>query len=131
MQRQSTPPSASSTCGRSARGRAPGRSAAAISMPGVQMPHCAAPCARKARCSRSVSPPVARPFDGLDGAAVRLAVGTRQAQTCSPSSSTVQAPQSPASQPTLVPVRPRSSRSVSASDAKASAVDGHVVARSG
>ena len=37
--------------------------------------------------------------------------GTRQAQTGSPSSSTVQAPQSPASQPTLVPVRPRSSRS--------------------
>ena len=39
---------------------------------------------------------------------------TRQAQTCSPSSSTVQAPQSPASQPTLVPVRPRSSRSAAA-----------------
>ncbi len=40
------------------------------------------------------------------------AVGTRQAQTCAPSSSTVQAPQSPASQPILVPVRPSRSRSV-------------------
>ena len=46
------------------------------------------------------------------------AVGTRQAQTCSPSSSTVQAPQSPASQPIFVPVRRSRSRSVSASEAK-------------
>src|SRR5579883_1337121 len=36
---------------------------------------------------------------------------TRQAQTGSPSISTVQAPQSPASQPTLTPVSPHSSRS--------------------
>ena len=43
------------------------------------------------------------------------AAGTRQAQTCAPSSSTVQAPQSPASQPILVPVRPSSSRRRSAS----------------
>ena len=35
---------------------------------------------------------------------------TRQEQTGSPSSRTVQAPQSPASQPTLVPVNPRDSR---------------------
>ena len=39
------------------------------------------------------------------------AAGTRQAQTGSPSRSTVQAPQSPASQPTLVPVSRSSSRS--------------------
>ena len=38
---------------------------------------------------------------------------TRQAQTCSPSSRTVHEPQSPALQPTFVPVRPRSSRSTS------------------
>ncbi len=42
-------------------------------------------------------------------------MATRQAQVCRPSSSTVQAPQSPASQPTLVPVRPRSSRNADAS----------------
>ena len=41
-------------------------------------------------------------------------IATRHAQTCRPSSRTVQAPQSPASQPTLVPVRPRSSRSAAA-----------------
>ena len=41
--------------------------------------------------------------------------GTRQAQTGSPSSSTVQAPQSPASQPTLVPVSRRWSRSTAES----------------
>ena len=39
------------------------------------------------------------------------AAGIRQAQTGSPSTSTVQAPQSPASQPTLVPVSRSSSRS--------------------
>ena len=39
------------------------------------------------------------------------AAGTRQAQTGSSSSMTVQAPQSPASQPTFVPVRCSSSRS--------------------
>ena len=42
------------------------------------------------------------------------ASGTMQLQTWAPSSNTVQAPQSPALQPTLVPVRPRSSRSASA-----------------
>ena len=41
------------------------------------------------------------------------AIGTRQAHTWRPSSRTVQAPQSPASQPTFVPVRPRSSRRTS------------------
>ena len=38
------------------------------------------------------------------------AAGIRQAQTGLPSTSTVQAPQSPASQPTLVPVSRNSSR---------------------
>ncbi len=40
-----------------------------------------------------------------------LAAGVRQAQTAAPSTSTVQAPQSPASQPTLVPTCPSRSRS--------------------
>ena len=62
----------------------------------------------------------------------------RQAQTGLPSSSTVQAPQSPASQPTLVPVRPSSSRSTSASrraggrrQATAPAVQGEAERRAG
>ncbi len=54
-----------------------------------------------------------QPLDGGDlGLAARAAV-VRQAQTGAPFSRTVQAPQSPASQPTLVPRRPRSSRSTS------------------
>ena len=48
-------------------------------------------------------------------------VGTRQAQACAPSISTVQAPQSPASQPSFVPVRPSSVRRVSAREAKGGA----------
>ena len=51
------------------------------------------------------------------------AVATRQAQTCSPSISTVQAPQSPASQPILVPVRPSSSRKRRGEVANGCAVD--------
>ncbi len=103
----------------SARGSS--RSAAAISMPGVQMPHCAAPCSRKARRSRSVSPRGPTPSTVWMTAPSACAVGTRQAHTCSPSRITVQAPQSPASQPILVPVRPSSWRSVSASDANGAA----------
>ena len=47
--------------------------------------------------------------------------GTMQAQACSSSSSTVQAPQSPAWQPTLVPVRPsrRAARRTSRRDGSA------------
>ena len=75
-----------------------------LSRPGVQMPHCAAPCARKDACRRR-QPAVGKAFDRAHRAARDLADRrSRQAQTGAPSSSTVQAPQSPASQPTLVPV---------------------------
>ena len=47
------------------------QSAAAISMPGVQMPHCAAPCARNAARSRSVTPSGPAPRR-CDRRAVRL-----------------------------------------------------------
>ena len=53
-------------------------------------------------------------LDRGDLAAVRLAdAGRGRRTTCSPSSRTVHAPQSPASQPTFVPVSPRSSRRTS------------------
>ena len=82
--------------------------------PGVQMPHWAAPWRWKDSCSSLNMPPGAQPLDGRRHRGPRTwPSGTRQAQTCSPSSSTVQAPQSPALQPILVPVRPRSSRSTS------------------
>ena len=52
---------ASSTCIASGAGSATSKAAAAISMPGVQMPHCAAPCLRKARCKSLSLPSLARP----------------------------------------------------------------------
>ena len=63
----------------------------------------------------SVPSPSPRPSTVSTARPATWPIATRQAQTCRPSSSTVQAPQSPASQPTLVPVRPRSSRSAAAS----------------
>ena len=95
---------------------------AATSRPGVQMPHCAAPWARNEACSAD-SLPLARPSTVRTMAPAADAAGTRQAQTGSPSSSTVQAPQSPASQPTLVPVRRNSSRSTE--DSRAHRRDGN------
>ena len=103
---------------------------AAISMPGVQMPHCAAPCARNARLQRRDGVPSAgQPFDRRRPAAVALAERRRgRRRPARRRGSTVQAPQSPASQPTLVPVRPRSSRSTSASRASGRRQTAHVVA---
>ena len=60
------------------------------------------------RCDRRA---VGEALDGRTARPPTCGRRIRQAQTGSPSRSTVQAPQSPASQPTLVPVRPRSSRS--------------------
>ncbi len=91
------------------------RSSAAISMPGVQMPHWAAPWARNACCSALMPAPFVRPSTVTTARPCACAAATMQAQTWRPSSRTVQAPQSPALQPTLVPVSPRSSRSTSAS----------------
>ncbi len=119
--------SCGSRCSGRARRRAPPRprpapgrgtraisALAAISMPGVQMPHCAAPWRRNAACSRA-SPAPASPSTVVTARPATRAAGVRQAQTGWPSTSTVQAPQSPASQPTLVPVSPASSRSTSES----------------
>ena len=87
-------------------------SAAAISMPGVQIPHCAAPCARKACCRRDSSPPLRQPLDGGHAPPLRLVQRPPGRRTPA---------RRPAArcrrrnrrrlQPTLVPVRPRRSRS--------------------
>ena len=84
-------------------------------MPGVQIPHCAAPRrGTRAGAGGAAASPSARPSTVLDHPGRRAGrSGTRQAQTGSPSSRTVHAPQSPASQPTFVPVSPRSSRRTS------------------
>jgi hypothetical protein len=98
------------------RARVSSRSAvAATSIPGVQMPHCAAPCRRNAASSRAWPARAPSPSTVVTSRPATRATGVRQAQTGSPPTSTVQAPQSPASQPTLVPVRPSVSRSTSES----------------
>ena len=69
---------------------------------------------RHARGTRPAAPTACRwpgPSTVVTAAPVTDAAGIRQAQTGSPSTRTVQAPQSPASQPTLVPVSRSSSRS--------------------
>ena len=111
MQRQRTPARASftaSSLGALSRSR---RAVAATSIPGVQMPHCAAPCRRKEFCKRSkIGARSASPSTVVISQPSTCPAAIKHEQTCSPSSKTVQAPQSPASQPTLVPARPSDSR---------------------
>src|SRR5579862_665364 len=88
------------------------RSAVAeTSIPGMQAPHCAAPWERNDCCKRlSTAELVANPSTVVISHPPICPTATRHEHTGSPFSSTVQAPQSPASHPTLVPVSPRSSR---------------------
>jgi hypothetical protein len=88
---------------------------AAISMPGVQTPHWAAPCAWKARCSAVNAPPAAKPSTVVIDAPSHCPIANRHEQASTPSRWIVQAPQSPALQPTLVPVSPNVSRRTSLS----------------
>ena len=81
----------------------------------MHAPHCTAPCARKADWSGSSRPSRSSPSTVVTSRSATCATGTRQAQTACPSSWTVQAPQSPASHPTFVPVSARSSRRTSES----------------
>jgi hypothetical protein len=61
------------------------------------------------------------PLDRGNGAAPSsCTASSRQLRALSPSTSTVQAPQTPCSQPTWVPVRPRSSRRKSLSERRTS-----------
>src|SRR5690606_35820992 len=110
VQRQRIPPSASCTSASVGWVMRSSSADAAMSRPGVHAPHCAAPCSRKAACSTDRRP-LARPSTVLTVLPATLAAGIRQAPTGAPSTRTVQAPQSPASQPILVPVSPSSSRS--------------------
>src|SRR5690348_343017 len=111
VQRQSTPPTASMTSCSDGDEFLSSSAVADTSIPGVQAPHCAAPWTRKEVCKRlCMGDRLARPSTVVTSHPATWPAATRQAHTGSPSSSTVQAPQSPASQPTFVPVRPRSSR---------------------
>ncbi len=99
-----------SGCGLRAR-----RACADISWPGMQKPHWAAPWSRKACCSGLRCPSVANPSTVRISDPSASAASIRQEFTVRPSTMTVQAPHSPTTQHSLVPVRPRSSRSTSSS----------------
>ena len=111
VHRQRTPPNASITSLSDGFAFFSRSAVAETSIPGVQAPHCAAPCRRNASCKRSK-------MGGREGkpSIVVMALpstwpkATRHEQTGTPSIRTVQAPQSPASQPTFVPVKPSCSR---------------------
>src|SRR5262249_47586672 len=82
-------------------------------IPGVQNPHWAAPCCRNEFFSRANHGLNSQsPSTVITSRPSTCPAAIRQEQTGCPSSRTVHAPQSPASQPTLVPVSPRCSRRI-------------------
>ena len=93
--------------------------AALITNPGVQNPHCTPPADCMAACTGCRVPSAARPSTVTTSVPSARAAGVRQASTARPLRCTVQAPHSPSAQPSLVPVRPSSSRSQSSSVAEA------------
>src|SRR5688572_6420181 len=84
-------------------------------MPGVQMPHCEPLSSRNVRCKGCSSLPLAMPSMVSTSAPSASTASTRHEQTMTPSIMTVQAPQSPVPQPSLVPVSVSVSRSTSSS----------------
>ena len=85
-------------------------SAAVISMPGVQKPHCSALRATNAACRSAISPVSVSPSMVTTSAPSACTASIRQPRTTAPSTRTEQAPHTPCSQPRCEPVRPRSVR---------------------
>ena len=81
-----------------------------MTMPGVQYPHCKAWFSWKACCIGWSSVPLARPSMVVISWPSAWTASIVQDFTDSSFTSTVQAPHDEVSQPTLVPVRPRTSR---------------------
>ena len=83
--------------------------------PGVQMPHCAPPCAIQATCSGCRSSGVPMPsMVVILAPGASFSIGVWQARTGLPSTITVQEPHWPSSQQTLQPVSSICSRKTSA-----------------
>jgi hypothetical protein len=83
--------------------------ATVVTNPGVQNPHCSAWHSWKACCTGPIPPSGARrPSIVVIAAPSRETANSRQDRIGAPSTSTVQAPQTPCSQPTWVPVSRRS-----------------------
>ena len=81
-----------------------------MTMPGVQKPHWRPWCSWKAACIGCIVVPSASPSMVVTSQPSACTASIVQLFTDSPSTSTVHAPQLDVSQPTLVPVRPTSSR---------------------
>ena len=81
-------------------------------MPAVQKPHWNACASRNACCIGCSAPSVRQPSIVVTSRPAARKAGIRQEWTGVPSSQTVQAPQSPASQPFLTPKQPCSRRKV-------------------
>src|SRR6516225_704452 len=81
--------------------------------PGVQKPHCNAACSRNFCCTECNFSPSAMPSTVVILRPSASAPSIRHEHTMWPSTMTVQAPQSPELQPSLLPVRLSSSRSTS------------------
>ena len=81
VQRHNTPPSASSTSVRFGWGLICNKCAADTSMPGVQIPHCAAPCAKKLCCNFSITVDSRNPSTLVTDCPSTCPSATRQLQT--------------------------------------------------
>src|SRR5690348_10814402 len=81
-----------------------------MTMPGVQKPHCTAPCATNASRRRSPSGVTATPSIVVRSRPSQSTANIRHALTDAPSTRIVQEPHSPSPQPYLVPVNPSTSR---------------------
>src|SRR5215472_16650894 len=81
--------------------------------PGVQKPHCNAACSRNFCCTGCNLSPSAMPSTVVILRPSASAPSIRHEHTIWPSAMTVQAPQSPELQPSLLPVRLSSSRNTS------------------
>src|SRR4051812_28391228 len=109
------PDSTSRTRSASQSGSSVSSACAVVMKPGVQKPHCNAWCLRKAFCNGVRSASLDRPSTVVILVPSACTARIRQERTASPSTSTVQAPQTPCSQPMWVPVRRSSWRRQSAS----------------
>src|SRR5438552_3847379 len=117
---QRLPPIASRISASLGAGLRSSSSCATTIMPGVQKPHCRPWHTRNASCSGLSPAAGVRPSIVVTAAPSHWAASSRQARALQPSTRTVQAPHTPCSQPTWVPVRPRSSRRKSLSARRAS-----------
>src|SRR3981081_2296462 len=112
VQRQILPAIALTTSSREGDGLRSSKAFAAISMPGVQYPHCAAKCSMKARWSGCKFGPSLRPSSVSTERPSTLSASVRHARWASPSITNVQAPHPPRPQPNLGVISPMRSRNI-------------------